>query len=469
MKTYLVCRARTVGRAAWAGRSQDDRPLSEAGRAQAERLAAELADDPPVRVVSAPTARCQQTVGPLCDALSLPVEADRRLAIGANPVGPLELVATEVEGPLLICTHARVIRQLLRTLELVETDEIRCRRGSYWVLEGPGDSLVNARYVDSSDLERSSRAVERVTRSAVLDLGSTSFHMLVADVSASGHITRVDSEKRMIWLGSHLRESGLIPDSLAARSCEAAVELTQLLRRHEVECFFPVATAAVRSASNGPAVVRQLESAMGHEIRVLSGEEECRAIFRAARQRLGLGTAPTVGLDLGGGSLEVVIGRGDEFEAAISTRLGVVALLQAVVENDPMTRAEERRIRDFVAIELEPHREFLAAGAGREAVLTGGTSRALAKLLRRGGSKSEPCAPLPFVSRRVLGKLCRSLVQTTHAERLRLEGVRPARADLLPTGVVLLDEVAHQLDLPGYQLCDWGLREGVLLTRVAPQ
>ena len=473
MKVYLVCRARTVGRAAWAGDNQRARPLSEAGRAQAQGLVSQFATDPPVRVVSAPTSRCHQTVEPLCDAFLLRAEVDERLAVGADPVGPFELLAAEAAGPLLLCTHARVIRQVLRTLELVEGEEIPCGRSSCWVLEGPGDSIVSARYVESVSIETVPVAPEGslapVTRSAVLDLGSASFHMLIADVSASGHVARVESQKRMVQMGSQLHESGRISDELIVRSCEAVAEIMPLLRRHDVEHFFPVATAAVRSASNGAEAVRQLEAAMGHEVWVLSGEEEGRAIFRAARQRLGLGDGPAVGLDLGGGSLEVVIGRGEEVEAAISTRLGVVSLRRAIVEHDPMTRAEDRKLRDFVAIELEPHLAFLADAAGREGVVTGGTARALAKLLGHSVSRSEPCARLPFVSRRRLGKLCRSLIQTTRADRLRIEGVRPARADLLPTGLVLLDEVAHQLDLPGYQLCDWGLREGVLLSRLLPR
>ena len=100
MKIYLVSRARAVGRPDWPGRDDDPRPLSELGRRQAERIAAEIASDPPARILAAPALRCQQTVAPLSAALGLEVETDERLAIGADLVGVLEALASGGEGSL---------------------------------------------------------------------------------------------------------------------------------------------------------------------------------------------------------------------------------------------------------------------------------------------------------------------------------------------------------------------------------
>lgn len=472
MKIYLVCRARAIGRADWAGRDDDPRPLSEVGRIQAAHLASALSPDPPTRIVSGPALRCMQTVEPLAAAIGLETEIDERLAIDADPIGILELLATGVEGSLVICTHARIVRYLLKTLGLVDAGAIRCRKGAYWVLEGPDDALTSAMYVDPGKVGRLDHSprieAETVTRAAVLDMGSNSFHLMIADVTDSGDIRPVHREKRMVRMGAELRRSGVIPEALCERSCEAAVELAAAVREHGVDRFFPVATAAVRVAGNGRAVAKRLGKALEQPVRVLSGEEEGRTVFRALQWRLGLGAAPAMGLDLGGGSLEIVVGRGAEVDAAVTTQLGVVALEQSIVESDPMTEQQEKKLREVVAAELAPHLGLLAGGLGCEAVVTGGTARALAKLLGEGVAKREPCAPLPFVSRRVLRRLCRSLVETTHEERMHIEGVRPARADLLPTGAVLLDEAAAQLDLRGYQICDWGLREGVLLDAVLP-
>lgn len=472
MKIYLVSRARAVGRPDWPGRDDDPRPLSELGRRQAERIAAEIASDPPARILAAPALRCQQTVAPLSAALGLEVETDERLAIGADLVGVFEALASGGEGSLAICTHTRVVDTLLRTLEMTGSEGARSRKGGLWVLEGPDDTLATARYLDTSELEPRSGSIgisgEQVTRAAVLDLGSTSFDLLIADVTASGEIEPVQSAKRMVPIGFPLGEPGIISDSLRNRGCRAAAQLSQIVSRSGVSHFFPVATAALRRATNGRAVSEQIGSAIGQPVRILSGEEEGRTLFRALHQRLGLGSGSATALDLGGASLGIVIGGGERIEAALTTRLGVAALRRAINAHDPMTAAEVAKLRAFVEAELEQHREFLAAGAGREAVVSGDTARALVQLLGEGVAKAEPCAPLPFVSRRVLRQLSRSLAETSHEERLRIEGVSASQVDLLPVGAVLLEEVAAQLDLRGYQLCDWGLREGVLLDAVLP-
>ena len=228
MKIYLVCRARAVGRADWEGRDDDPRPLSEAGRIQAAHLAAALSSDPPARIVSGPALRCKQTVEPLAAALGLETEIDERLAIDADPVGILELLVTGIAGTLVICTHARVVRYLLKTLGLVDRGTVRCRKGAYWVLEGPDDALTSAVYVDPGKVARRADVprtqAETVTRAAVLDMGSNSFHLMIADVTESGDIQSVRRAKRMVRMGAELRRSGVISESLCEKSSAAAAQ-----------------------------------------------------------------------------------------------------------------------------------------------------------------------------------------------------------------------------------------------------
>jgi len=479
MKIYLVRQARSVGSAEWLGDDDDLRPLSERGREQAALLADHFAADPPTRIVTAPALRCQQTVQPLASRLGLEAEIDERLGHGEDVARTLELLATAERGPLLLCTFADVIGSILRALELQRVERPECRKASVWTLERERAAPSTATYAEPvRALRRRRRApspprAEGAVRAAVLDLGSTSFNLLIADVAHDGGIARVVREKVMLRLGAVIADEGCIPDPVCDRAGSVAREFAEIARGEEVDRLFAVATAALRSATNGQSAAQRIGAALGHPIRILSGEEEARTIFRAFQSRLELGAERVLGLDLGGGSLELALGSGVEIEGEVTTNLGAVRLHRELVPNDPMKKSELRAIRERVSDELEPHLGLLSPGAGRPAIATGGTARALARLVAgrtkgRAPRERRAAGLCDEISRDELRQLCRLLVRSSHAERLGMRGIRKARADLLPVGAVILETVADRLDLTGYRICDWGLREGILIDELIP-
>lgn len=479
MKVYLVRHARGVPRAEWEG-EELLRPLSPRGRAEALALADHLAAEPPARIVAAPPLRCQQTVEPLAVAHRVPVEVDERLLQSTNPARLLELLPPPGSGPVLLCTHGDVIGSLLTVLELAEPEDsgrIPAKKGSVWVVEGRGSSATRARYFEPVRRPRRSAGFsyserEQLTpptvRAAVLDLGSTSFTLLVADVSASGEVTPVVNEKVMLRLGAVMGRGGAIPREICERAVSVAGALHLVAEQEKVQHFTAVATAALREAPNGRELAGAISKALGEPVRILSGEEEARVIFRAFQRRLDLGPEPALGLDLGGGSLELAVGSAGGTNLEVTMPLGAVRLHGELVGHDPMTRAEARAVRERVRGELAPHVDRLLAHAPERAVATGGTVRALGRLLReRRASRATPGAVA--LSREALEALTQELVRSSHNERLWMRGVRPNRADLLPTGALILSVLAEELDLPGYTICDWGLREGTLLEVLGPR
>lgn len=477
MKVYLVRHARGLPRAEWDG-EELLRPLSARGRAEAVALADHLAANPPVRIVSAPPLRCQQTVEPLAVAHRVAVEVDERLLQSANPARLLELLPPPGSGPILLCTHGDVIASLLTVLELAEPEasgRIPARKGSVWVVEGSGCSATRARYFEPvrrprrgsgfSYSEREQLGPPTV-RAAILDLGSTSFTLLVADVSASGEITPVVNEKVMLRLGAVMGRGGAIPPEIGERAVAVASALHLVAEQEKVQHFTAVATAALREAPNGRELAGAISKALGEPVRILSGEEEARVIFRAFQQRLELGPDPALGLDLGGGSLELAMGSALGTDLEITMPLGAVRLHGELVHHDPMTRSEVRAVRERVRNELAPHLDALRQQTPRQAVATGGTVRALGRLLRERRASTAAPGTVPL-SGEALQELTEELVRSSHNERLWMRGVRPNRADLLPTGALILSELADALALPGYTICDWGLREGTLLEALA--
>jgi exopolyphosphatase/guanosine-5'-triphosphate,3'-diphosphate pyrophosphatase len=166
-----------------------------------------------------------------------------------------------------------------------------------------------ARYVPppAKDRERGAAEFDEVApqgreklRVGVLDLGSTSFHLLVADATPTGEIRRVLREREMLRLGALAGVK--LSDELCERAVEAARRLRRLADRAGAQELVAVATSAIRDAKNGRKLAERLSRALGSEVRTLSGEEEARLIFSAFRRRVGLGEENALGLDLGGGS-----------------------------------------------------------------------------------------------------------------------------------------------------------------------
>jgi exopolyphosphatase/guanosine-5'-triphosphate,3'-diphosphate pyrophosphatase len=303
-----------------------------------------------------------------------------------------------------------------------------------------------------------------MTRAATLDIGSTSLTLLIADVEA-GRIRRVARHKAMMRLGALLPVGGAIPDATCAQVVRAARELTRRAESRRSQRLFPVATEAIRRASNGRRLAAAIGDAIGEPVRILSGQEEARLMFRAIQSRLDLHDEHFLGLDLGGGSLELAVGKGRVISGECTLGLGSVRLQRQLVSRDPMRRRDVKALRARVKAELAPHREMLLRHGPTRAVATGGTARALGRLARAqlGLRKKQTQGSPVRIPRPALDELTAMLIESSRRERLDWRGMTPHRADLLPTGAVVLSAVARELELRSYSVCDWGLREGVLL------
>jgi broad specificity phosphatase PhoE len=446
------------------------RPLTQAGRAQAHALAASLAPAAPARLLSSPALRCRQTLVPLSLATGLAIELDERLGEGADEAKALELLAPRRDETLVLCTHAGTATALLERVRAegasFEEEDPRCEKGSVWTLERGRSGPWRARYeappepaVDDPD--------RAAIRFAVLDLGSTSFHLLVADATAAGEIERVARERVMLRLGSVIGDGGRVPEDVCARAVATARQLGAVARAAGAELLFPVGTAALREAGNGRRVADRIGEALGVPARIVSGIEEARLTFAAFRKRLELGSRLALGLDLGGGSLELITGDARDVRWETTLPLGTARLHAALVRRDPMSRDEKSAVRARVRERLGDYREAIARWMPQPCIASGGTIRALARVaLAEAGRDPEAFRGL-FVPADELREIERRLVRSTQAERLRMPGMQRRRADLAPTGAVVLRTVVEELGLSGLTVSDWGLREGVILEALA--
>lgn len=439
LRVRLVRHGRAEKRSRWDG-PDALRPLTAEGLRHAERVGAQLARSRPDRLLASPFLRCRQTLEPLARRLGLAVEPRAWLAKGESPRKAADLLRRERGRNLVCCTHTELLAEL----------------------EGELDELgVEARVIGRTARGPASSDAERL---AVVDLGSTSFHMLVADVTPAGGLVPVARSRAMLELGSWLAGGRHIPDEAQVEAIRAAARLRRRAAALGVTRVLPVGTAALREAANGAELRRRLADALEAPVRVLSGVEEARLMFAAFRRRVLLPAAPVLGADLGGGSLELALGDLHRIRREWTLRLGAARLRAELAKEDPIPPRTVRAIRERVRELAEPVAAGLRASAPELAVAAGGTARALGRLVvgLRGMRPASSINEL-FVPAAELRAIAKHLVATPRAARLRMPGMRRRRIDLLPVGALVLAALADALGLEGYTLTDWGLREGVLL------
>ena len=309
-------------------------------------------------------------------------------------------------------------------------------------------------------------------RIAALDLGSNSFHLLVADVHPDGTFEAVTREKDMLRLGDEVAREGRISAPTSDRAIASVGRLRQLADALGAQEVIAKATSAIRSAANGSELVDRIEAETGVEVEVISGLEEARLIFAAVRASLVLEPAPALCIDIGGGSVEVMIGDGAGLRWAASLPLGVGRLTAELVLHDPPTKADRLALEARVREVLAPYVDEVWARAPGMVVGTSGTINDLARLAAASDDGEIPASANGLrVHVEQLRALQRRLVRMSTPERRRLPGIEDKRAELLPAGVVLLVTMLDELGLDRFGVdemscSDWALREGIVLDAV---
>jgi exopolyphosphatase/guanosine-5'-triphosphate,3'-diphosphate pyrophosphatase len=274
------------------------------------------------------------------------------------------------------------------------------------------------------------------------------------------------SEKTVLRLTEQLTDNGELSgpgEQALIRAVESAQASASRLGCDELMAF---ATSAVREARNTPKVLRKVTEQTGVELRVLSGADEARLTFLAARRWFGWSAGNLLVLDVGGGSLEVALGIDEEPSFAESLPLGAGRITRTRFSHDPPSRDELARTSDWLAKQLAGLASSIARLAPPDRmVATSKTFRSLARL-----TGSAPSAAGPRVSRTLsdtaLQQLIAFISRMTAADLAELDGVSPSRAHQLVGGALVARAAMRAFSLGELEICPWALREGVILRRL---
>ncbi|QRP49737.1 hypothetical protein [Amycolatopsis sp. FDAARGOS 1241] len=297
----------------------------------------------------------------------------------------------------------------------------------------------------------------------MLDIGSSSAQLQVVDVSAGAPPLPAHAVKKPTLPAEELMVNGALSETGIERAAEAVGRAVDAAVRMGVDELYPFVTAAIRDAANRDEVIERIEAESGIRPQFLSGEEEARLTYLAARRWYGWSAGRLLLIDIGGESMELVLGRDAEPELALSLPLGAGRLTREFITADPPTGKQVKAVRRYIQDTLPEVLDRLRwEGRPRRVVATSKTFKQLARL-----TGAAPQRKGPFVERELrvakLREWIPRLTEVGAAKRAGFRGISHSRARQVVAGALGAEVTLSALDVKRVEVCPWALREGILL------
>jgi exopolyphosphatase/guanosine-5'-triphosphate,3'-diphosphate pyrophosphatase len=302
-------------------------------------------------------------------------------------------------------------------------------------------------------------------RRAVIDVGTNSIKLLVADILGRD-VHPVHEESRQTRLGGGFYENRRLQPEPVAHSANAVADFGQIARQQGARTVRVIATSAARDAVNPEDLISAIEAAAKLKVEIISGDQEAEWAFRGVTTDPELAQAPLLLLDAGGGSTEFILGRGEHKHFARSYPLGTVRLLEKFPHSDPPARRELNACRDWlkhflrqeVRPELEPALRHESRSRKILLVGTGGTTSILARMEAQLGHYDRERMEATRLSLDRMQAHRRRLWVLPLAERKEIVGLPKSRADVILTGILIYEMVMAEFGFTQLRISTRGLR-----------
>lgn len=328
------------------------------------------------------------------------------------------------------------------------------------VADANNATLPSAPHVRQQPQRRAQERRATLKRVAAIDLGSNSFHLLVANCR-QGRLQIVARRGEKVQLASGLGDDGQLDDAAIQRALSCLGRFSAFLRNIAPENLRIVGTNALREADNSRAFIDQAEAQLGYPIEIIAGREEARLIYLGAAHALAEHGRRLI-VDIGGGSTELIIGEASEPLALESLRMGCVTFSRRFFADGKITPANMRRAELAALSELVHIQRAYQQLGWDELVGTSGTAKAVASVLYAYGDTPQQ----GIITRTGLDKLRKRLLDCKRLDKVALDGLKADRASILPAGVAVLTAIFEAFSLERMRFAEGALREGVLYDMV---
>ena len=302
-------------------------------------------------------------------------------------------------------------------------------------------------------------------RIGVLDVGSNSAHLEVVDLWPGAATRPVRSVKCPTLLAGAISAGGRIRACGVERLVAAVGATARAAQDEKVDELIAFATSSIRDADNREAVIARVATETGVRLGCLSGRDEARLTFLAARDWYGWSAGPMLLMDIGGGSTEIAYGDGEEPALALSLPLGAGRLTRDFLPGDPPRAKDVRRLRRHVYDGLSAiGGEVRRLPAPMRVVVTSKTFKQLATLTGAPGSGAGPHARRVLCRDALRDQLPR-LAKADDRHRAKLKGISKARVHQIVAGAIVAEALMTTFGLDRAEVCPWALREGITSRR----
>jgi exopolyphosphatase / guanosine-5'-triphosphate,3'-diphosphate pyrophosphatase len=294
---------------------------------------------------------------------------------------------------------------------------------------------------------------------AAVDLGSNSFHMVVARYH-HGQLAVIDRLREMVRLASGLEKNGDIDKEVATRALACLERFGQRLRDMHADNVRVVGTSALRVARQKKSFLVRAQDALGHPIEIISGVEEARLIYSGVSHSLPAISGRRLVIDIGGGSTELIIGEAFSPIDLQSLKLGCVSFSENFFPNGKVTAKRMTRARVAVRLELEPIQAAYRQRGWQEAVGSSGSVRAVTEALQQLEVSNT------VITARALQQLVKYVVENGAESNFGLKAMDPDRRAVFPGGLAILAEIVEALKITELRVAEGAMREGLLYDMV---
>jgi exopolyphosphatase/guanosine-5'-triphosphate,3'-diphosphate pyrophosphatase len=284
-------------------------------------------------------------------------------------------------------------------------------------------------------------------------------HLQVVDATPGARPNPNINHKEDLRLAEYLSADGFISAEGAKLLREAIKRALDAAKSAEIDELLPFATSALREAVNGAEIISRINADFEIDLQVLSGEDEARITFLAARRWYGWSSGRLLMVDIGGGSLELAAGVNEAPDVALSLPLGASRLTKDHLDGDPFSKKSLRNLRDYIErniAEILP--TIVQHQESDRSIATSKTLRTLARIcgdwIDGNGKKLRIDS---------LRKITPRLAEMSQEDRSELPGVSATRAKQITAGAFVAEAVMRNLDIEELEICPWALREGIVL------
>ncbi|MCC6443917.1 MAG: Ppx/GppA family phosphatase [Armatimonadetes bacterium] len=296
-----------------------------------------------------------------------------------------------------------------------------------------------------------------------IDIGTNSIHTLIVDVDTGGSYEVLAQEKEMVRLGEGETRSHGISSRAIGDGLSALIKAKKLCDSRSVEKILAVATSAIREAPNGADFLEAVWRHTGISIEVITGHEEARLIYLAVRDSIRMDNRKALIIDIGGGSVEFIIGDRKSIYFSDSLKIGVLRLADRFAVSDPPTAAETERMAEYLRNVLKPTLAGIQQTGFDFAVASSGTALTLLGLaLEESGLALESLNNVVVPMKRLRPVLER-VQKLSESQRLDLKGFDPGRLRTIGPGACLLQTVFDSLKAKEVTACERAIRDGLVL------